>query len=71
MYLDDILIYTKEKGAKYEEAVRWVLEQLQKYGLFVNLKKCRFSTDKVPFLGYIVLFSGIHIEPEHIESIKS
>ena len=71
VYLNDILIYTKEKGPKHEEAVRWVLEQLQKYGLFANLQKCRFSTDKVHFLGYIVLPSGIHIEPERIESIKN
>ena len=71
VYLDDILIYTSEKGAKHKEAVRWVLEQLRKYGLYANLKKCRFGTDEVHFLGYIVSPSGIHMEPERIESIKN
>ena len=71
VYLDDILIYTSEKRAKHKEAVRWVLEQLRKYGLYANLKKCRFSTDEVHFLGYIVSPSGVHMEPERIESIKN
>ena len=71
VYLDDILIYTNEKGAKHEEAVKWVLGQLQKYGLYANLKKCRFSIDEVHFLGYIVSPPGVHIEPERIDSIKN
>ena len=42
VYLDDILIYTKDLGQSYVKAVRWVLDQLQKYLLFANLKKYRF-----------------------------
>ena len=64
VYLDDILIYISEKGTKHEEAVRWVLEQLQKYGLYAIVKKCRFSIDEVYFLGYIVSSSEVHMKPE-------
>ena len=28
VYLDDILIYSNKKKAKYEAAARWILEQL-------------------------------------------
>ena len=42
VYLDDILIYTKDSGQPHVEAVRWVLDQLRKHSLFTNLKKCRF-----------------------------
>ena len=42
VYLDDILIYTKDPGEPHVEAVRWVLDQLWKHSLFANLKKCRF-----------------------------
>ena len=59
------------KGAKHEEAVRWLLEQLWKYGLYANLKKFRFSTEKVYFPSYIVSPSGVHIEPERSHSIKN
>ena len=37
--LNDILIYTKDPGQPHIEAVRWILDQLQKYFLFANLKK--------------------------------
>ncbi len=54
MYLDDILIYTENKGEEYIQAVQWVLDQLRKHSLYANLKKCRFHQDEVRFLGYIV-----------------
>ena len=54
VYLDDILIYTKKTGQPYLEAVYWVFDLLQKYGLFFNLKKYRFYQDKIRFHGYIV-----------------
>ncbi len=42
VYLDDILVYTKDTGRPHVNAVRWVLEQLRKHGFYANLKKCRF-----------------------------
>ena len=49
VYLDNILIYTKDAGQGYVEAVWWVLGELWKYGLFANLKKCRFHQRKFAF----------------------
>ena len=40
VYLDDILIYTDDDGDGHVTAVRWVLEQLRKFSLYANLKKC-------------------------------
>ena len=42
VYLDDILIYTKNPGQPHAKAMHWLLDQLQKYFLFANLKKCHF-----------------------------
>ena len=42
IYLDDILIYTNDNGDGHVVAVQLVLEQLRKFLLFANLKKCRF-----------------------------
>ena len=47
VYLDDILIYTKDVSKTHVDAVRWVLNKLRKHNLFVNLKKCRFHKNKV------------------------
>ena len=40
VYLDDILIYTKDLGQGHVKAVRWMLNVLRGYVLFANLKKC-------------------------------
>ena len=69
VYLDDILIYTKDPGQPHVEAVRWVLDQLRKHSLFTNLKKCRFHQDEVCFLGYMVSSKRISMEAEKIEVV--
>ena len=70
VYLDDILIYTKDPGQLYVEVVHWVLDQLRKYSFFAILKKCHFYQDKDCFLGYIVYSKGISIEAKQIEVLK-
>ena len=62
VYLDYILIYTKDPGQPYIEAVRWVLDQLRKYSLFTNLKKCYFHQNEVYFLGYVISSKRISME---------
>ncbi len=69
VYLDDILIYTKNEGEKHIQAVWWVLDQLRKYSLYANLKKCRFHHDEVRVLGYIVSHQGIQMEKEQIKAV--
>ena len=70
VYLDDILIYTEDLGQPHVDAVRWVLDQLRKYSLFANLKKCHFHQDEIRFLGYVVSSKGISMEAERIEVVK-
>ena len=71
VYLDDILIYTEDLGQPHVDAVRWVLEQLRRHGLFANLKKCRFHQDEVRFLGFVVSAQGISMEEERIQAVKT
>ena len=69
VYLNDILIYTKDVGQPHVEGVHWVLDKLRKYLLFVNLKKCCFHQDEVCFLGHLVSCKSISIEVETIEVV--
>ena len=48
-----------------------MLDVLQRYRLFANLKKCRFHKDKVRFLGYVILAQGVKIEDKQIEAVKN
>ena len=70
VYLDDILIYTNDDADGHVAAVRWVLEQLKKFSLFANLKKCRFHWEEIWFLGYVLSSKGIRMEDKRIEAVK-
>ena len=70
VYLDDILIYTDDNGDSHVTAIWWVLEQLRKFSLYANLKKCRFHQEEVWFLGYMMTSKGIRMEDKRIETVK-
>lgn len=66
IYLDDILVYTKDLGQPYAKIVYLVFDQLLKYGLLANLKKCHFYKNKIQYLDYIVSLKEIHIEEQKL-----
>ena len=70
VYLDDILIYTKDDRNSHVAAIQWVLEQLKIFLLHTNLEKCRFYQDEVRFLGYVVSSKSIRMEDKQIEAVK-
>ena len=70
VYLDNIFIYIDDDGDRYVTAVQWVLEQLRKFFLYVNLKKSRFHQKKILFFGYVVSLKGICMEDKKIEAVK-
>ena len=55
VYLDNIIIYTKNWDLAHVNAVWWVIEELQKHSFFPNLKKWQFHKNKVRFLNYVIL----------------
>ncbi len=70
IYLNNILIDTEDPEQPHVEEVQWVLGQLQKHSLYVNMKKCRFHKDEIKFLHFVVLAQRIRIEEEKIETIR-
>ena len=71
IYLDNILIYTKNLGQFHIEAIHLVFDQLQKNLYFAKLKKCRFYKDEVCFLGYVILLKEISMKVEKIKVMKN
>ena len=68
VYLDDILIYSKE-GKDYKKYIRRVLKWLYKYKLYIKRFKCEFSINKIKFLGFIITTKGVITNPARVESI--
>ena len=71
VYLDNILIYTKDAGQAHVDAVQWVLNKLRKHGLFAKLKKFCFHNYEVWFFGYVVSAQRVKIEDKQIEAVKN
>ncbi|XP_074305655.1 putative mitochondrial protein AtMg00860 [Silene latifolia] len=70
VYLDDILIYSKNKEQHLED-LRKVFEKLSEPTLYGKLNKCMFMVPSVTFLGYIVGEEGVSIDPSKVEAIRS
>ena len=68
VYLDDILIYSKNQK-EHEILVKKVLEKLEQHDLAVSLKKSVFHTKTVELLGYIVGTDGVTMSERKVESI--
>lgn len=70
VYLNDILVYSQNAN-RHAEDVKWVLQKLHENNPFVNLQKCKFDTDEVRFLGYVVSPKGVSMKKDRIEAIRS
>ena len=68
VYFDDILIYNQSESEHFEH-LRKVLTVLQQNKLYVNLTKCKFMTNSLLFLGFIVSTDGIKVDEEKIWAI--
>ncbi|GJT32608.1 putative reverse transcriptase domain-containing protein [Tanacetum coccineum] len=69
VFIDDILIYSKNKK-EHEEQLKEILELLKKEELYAKFSKCEFWIPKVQFLSHMIDSQGIHVDPAKIESIK-
>ena len=62
-YLDDCIIFSRTIG-KHLERLREVYRRFKDANLKINLTKCEFFRQEVPFLGHIVSPEGIQADPE-------
>lgn len=69
VYLDDVMIYS-ESFEEHIEHVGRVLEKLKEENLIVKLKKCKFGSDKIEFLGHEIGRDGIKPAELKINKIR-
>lgn len=67
-YLDDLIIYSKTKDDHLDH-IEDVLKRLVKHNLQVKLSKCKFFTEEVAFLGYVVSSEGIKVNKKKVQAI--
>ena len=69
IYVDDILIYSNDPS-KHTEHIREVLHRLCKNGLYARPDKCRFSSDTIKYLGFILSKDGLKMDPSKVQTIQ-
>ena len=69
IYLDDILIYSNNMS-KHHRHMKEVLKHLRKAGLYAKAEKCKFHSESVEYLGYILSSSGLTMFDDKIKIIQ-
>ena len=69
VFLDDILIFSKNKADHYRH-VKMVLQLLRKNKLYAKASKCEFFKRKISFLGHVVSAGGISMEQDKVKAIQ-
>ena len=70
VYLDDILIFSKDRQSHVEH-VREVLRRLQENDLFCKPEKCEFFQSSVEYLGMIIGQGTVAMDPAKVEAVMS
>ncbi|CAI7787037.1 unnamed protein product [Closterium sp. NIES-54] len=70
VYLDDILIYSRDMK-QHIEHLRRVFEILRRDKFYVKLSKSELALKKVQFLGHMVSAQGVHVDPKKIEAVRT
>jgi hypothetical protein len=68
-YIDDVLIYAKMEE-KHDLLVKEVWKRLAENDLVISPEKYIWSSERVEFLGYIIIRDGMEMSEDKIEAIK-
>ena len=68
VYLDDVLVHSKEKE-QHEEDVKQVLQRFREKGMKAKRTKCQFAKEEMAFLGHVVKQGQILIDPEKLQRL--
>ena len=68
VYLDDILIYSKNEE-EHAEHLRLVLMKLREHRLYAKFSKCEFWLPEVVYLGHVISAKGVAVNPERVQAV--
>jgi hypothetical protein len=68
VFIDDILVYSQNEET-HEDHFRLVLQKLRYNQLYAKFSKCDFWLKEAAFLGHIITYRGIKVDPSKISEI--
>ena len=69
VYMDDILVATKDDIQFHEKCVHRMLENLRKHDLYLKLEKCTFKQQRIEFLGVILENGMVQMDPAKVKGV--
>jgi hypothetical protein len=69
IYIDDILVHSKSTK-EHVTYLEFVLQKLKEDKLYTNRVKSKFSSLEMDFLGHVLSWEGVKVDPKKIELIK-
>ena len=71
IYMDDMLIHSKDNPTLHRECTKRVLQRLREQRLALKLSKCSFDANEVEYLGLLVSAGAIKMDPTKLLAIKN
>ena len=68
VYLDDILIFTHSLE-EHHRVTRTVLDRMREHHLYLRHEKCEFEKTCIEYLGVIILYNKVEMDPVKIASV--
>ena len=69
VFIDDILVFS-DTLEEHEQHIRMVLRRLKEEKLYLKPKKCEFFRREVSFLGHVVSFNEVKMDPRKVQVVK-
>lgn len=69
-YIDDMIVKSKAKEDHVED-LRETFDNLRRYNMKLNPKKCVFGVDSDKFLGFLIDQRGIEANPDKIQAVTN
>jgi hypothetical protein len=68
-YIDDVVVKSKKLGDLLDD-LKENFDDLHKYKMMLNPKKCVFGVSSVKLLGYMISSRGIDVNLKKVEAIE-
>ena len=69
VYMDDILVATKDDQEFHDQCIHQMLKKLKKHDLYLKPEKCIFNQKRIEFLGVILEGRTVQMDPAKVKGI--
>ena len=69
IYMDNILVATKDDQEFHDKCIHWMLDKLKQHDLYLKPEKCIFDQKRIKFLGVILENGTVQMDPAKVKGV--